>query len=647
MGEIQKEQGKEELRKRKRRRKEKEKDKNPYHKEYGLLANIRYILGKMVRYEKRFWLLIPMGMICAPLMQYLWTFISKFVIDMITGERRWQELIGLMIGATVIQIAATMLNTYYWSELWWRFIAVRFVMIGEKNRKAMSVDFQYLEDTDVMDCYQKASNAHNGNTEGIEGMMRDSVDFLKNLSVIIVGLLILGTMNVFIAALLVLLAFFNFLFRNYTNAKCKRKIWDPLAQWWRKKYYMQNATTDFSAAKDIRMFGLRGFLTEKYRELNKERYEAQKMNSKYWFYASVFGNVTWLFAQAALYAWLVYSVVQGRMTIGNFSLYLASALSFFTYVLELLEGISKLLQRSREVDDFRSFMDFDAGRQTCESKPLPAFDRYEFTFENVSFCYPKAEKYALKNLNLTVKAGERLAVVGLNGAGKSTFIKLLLRLYEPTEGRILLNGTDISEYDKEAYYGIFGPVFQDVNLFAFPLAENVSMKSPQETDREKARSCLIDAGFGEKLTELSQGVDTEILKVIHDGGVDLSGGEKQKLALARALYKDAPVVVLDEPTAALDALAEAKLYQDFDKLIGDKTAVYISHRLSSTQFCDHVAMFRDGELIEYGTHESLLSKAGAYAEMFRIQAQYYLEQPDDIDIAGITGETESGVSADV
>ena len=188
MGEIQKEQGKEELKKRKRRRKEKEKDKNPYHKEYGLFANIRYILGKMVRYEKRFWLLIPMGMICAPLMQYLWTFISKFVIDMITGERRWQELIGLMIGATVIQIAATMLNTYYWSELWWRFVAVRFVMIGEKSRKAMSVDFQYLEDTDVMDCYQKASNAHNGNTEGIEGMMRDSVDFLKNLSVIIVGL---------------------------------------------------------------------------------------------------------------------------------------------------------------------------------------------------------------------------------------------------------------------------------------------------------------------------------------------------------------------------------------------------------------------------------------------------------------------------
>ncbi len=670
MSEEQKAQSREESVKQKRRKKrgKKEKDKNPYHREYGLFSNIRYIMGSMFRHQKQLYFLIPLGMICAPLMQYLWTFITKFVIDMITGERQWQELIGLMIGVTIVQIIGTMLNTYYWSELWWRFVAVRFVMISEKNRKAMSVDFQYLEDTDVMDCYQKASNAHNGNTEGIEGMMRDSVNFLRNLSLIVVGLVILGTMNVYIAVLLALLAFFNFLFRNHTNAKCKKDIWDPLAQWWRKRSYMQNATTDFLAAKDIRMFGLREFLIGKYKELNKERYEGQKRNSKYWFYASMFGNVTWLAAQAVLYAWLVYAVIHGRMTIGNFSLYLASALAFFTYVLEMLDGVSKLLQRSREVDDFRSFMDFDqfaksdtsvankkkgaaaiGQSESTAKKPVPKFDRYEFTFENVSFRYPKAEKLALKNLNLTVRAGERLAVVGLNGAGKSTFIKLLLRLYEPSEGRILLNGTDIREYDKEDYYRIFGPVFQDVNLFAFPLAENVSMKSPQDTDKRRAEKCLIDAGFEEKLTELSQGVDTEILKVIHDDGVDLSGGEKQKLALARALYKNAPVVVLDEPTAALDALAEAKLYQDFDKLIGNKTAVYISHRLSSTQFCEHVAMFKDGEMIEYGTHESLLKQEGAYAQMFHIQARYYLEHPDGAEFEDMSGsmEVESGVSADV
>lgn len=209
-----------------------------------------------------------------------------------------------------------------------------------------------------------------------------------------------------------------------------------------------------------------------------------------------------------------------------------------------------------------------------------------FTFRNVSFKYPKAEKYALKNVNITLNAGERLAVVGLNGAGKSTFIKLLLRLYEVTEGEILLNGVNIKQYNKHSYYKIFSPAFQEVELFAFPLYMNVSMSSADKSDKEKARQCVIDSGLENKLSELEKGMDTEILKIVYDDGVDLSGGEKQKLVLARALYKNAPVVVLDEPTAALDALAESKLYGDFDKLIGNKTAVYISHRLSSTQFCD-------------------------------------------------------------
>ena len=261
-------------------------------------------------------------------------------------------------------------------------------------------------------------------------------------------------------------------------------------------------------------------------------------------------------------------------------------------------------------------------------KELPVLDSYEFEFRNVSFRYPNAEKYALENLSITVKAGERLAVVGLNGAGKSTFIKLLLRLYEPDEGEILLNGVNIKEYSKRSYYRAFAPVFQEVRLFAFPLAENVSMQSPDHTDTALAEKCLIDAGMGDKLKELPDGVSTEILKIIYDDGVDLSGGEKQKLALARALYKDAPVVVLDEPTAALDALAESKLYNDFDKLIGGKTSVYISHRLSSTQFCNNIAMFKDGRLEEYGTHEELMSRDGAYAEMFRIQAQYYIDEKE-------------------
>lgn len=396
---------------------------------------------------------------------------------------------------------------------------------------------------------------------------------------------------------------------------------------------MRYITTNFDTAKDIRMFGLKDWLVEKLTVMKKERCDAQVKNAKMWYRSSVMSNVMVSVSQVAVYVWLIYQTVQGEMTIGNFSLYLASATTFYNYISQLLTGVSTLFECSRQVDDFRSFMDFEKD-SVDKGEPVPVSDSYGFEFRNVSFKYPKAEKYALKNLSLTLKAGERLAVVGLNGAGKSTFIKLLLRLYEPTEGEILLNGVNINTYSKKSYYSVFAPVFQDVELFAFPLAENVSMDTPEATDKQMAEKCLVDAGFGEKLKELPNGISTELLKVIHDDGVDLSGGEKQKLALARALYKDAPVVVLDEPTAALDALAESKLYGDFDKLIGGKTAVYISHRLSSTQFCSNVAMFKDGEMVEYGTHESLLENGGAYAEMFRIQAQYYVNDPESEVFAG-------------
>jgi ABC-type multidrug transport system fused ATPase/permease subunit len=287
-------------------------------------------------------------------------------------------------------------------------------------------------------------------------------------------------------------------------------------------------------------------------------------------------------------------------------------------------------------------------RLTRESSlpKVPSYNSYEFEFKNVSFKYPRAEKYALKNLNLKLKAGERLAVVGLNGAGKSTFIKLLLRLYEPTEGQILLNGVDISTYDLESYFNVFAPVFQDINLFALTFAENVSMESHDQTNLSLVEEYTKNSGLEEKLNNLPNGLNTQMLKIIYDDGIDMSGGEKQKLALARALYKNSPVVVLDEPTSALDAIAESKLYQEFDKLIGGKTAVYISHRLSSTQFCNNVAMFMEGKMIEYGTHDSLMAQGGEYAKMFKIQSQYYIDEMEksesDEQVAEVSQDFEEG-----
>ena len=249
---------------------------------------------------------------------------------------------------------------------------------------------------------------------------------------------------------------------------------------------------------------------------------------------------------------------------------------------------------------------------------------YEIEFRDVSFRYPGAGDYALRHVSMKFRVGERLAVVGENGSGKTTFIKLLCRLYDPTEGTILLNGIDIRKYDYDEYIALFSVVFQDFQLLSFSLGQNVA--AAVQYNPERAKACLQKAGFGDRLAQLPDGLETKLYKDFDEKGVQISGGEAQKIALARALYKDAPFVVLDEPTAALDPIAEMEVYEKFNEIVGDRTAVYISHRLSSCRFCDSIAVFDHGSIIQRGTHESLLqNEDGKYFALWNAQAQYYVE----------------------
>ncbi len=251
--------------------------------------------------------------------------------------------------------------------------------------------------------------------------------------------------------------------------------------------------------------------------------------------------------------------------------------------------------------------------------------QYEVEFKDVSFQYPGTDIWALRHVNMKFKIGSRLAVVGMNGSGKTTFIKLLCRLYDPTEGEILLNGIDIRKYKYEDYIDVFSVVFQDFQLLALPLGENVA--GSREYDEERVRRSLKDAGFAECLESMPHGLDTYLYKDIDKDGVEVSGGEAQKIAIARALYKDAPFIILDEPTAALDPIAEAEIYSKFNDIAGDKTAIYISHRLSSCKFCDEIAVFHEGAVIQQGTHEELVAdEEGKYYELWHAQAQYYTEK---------------------
>lgn len=612
---------------------EKKEEKDELHKDYGVVSNCIYILKRFRKYRPSLIFFIITGAAAAASMSYIWSFIGKLVIDMIqasAGGGDIMPLVKLVAATTAAELFIMWLNTVSTVKTGLGFTYVRLMIIKERIAKTLDMDYEALETPEMLDRLQKAKRATAGDWQGVQGMMTYMQVLFTQIISIIIAIIIMTSFDPLIILVIAVLSYIQFLYFEHIRKKDKKEMWDAMMPHWRKLEYMENVTTDFSYAKDIRLFGMKKFLAKKQKDVYDEELRHWIKSRQYWIYNSIFSHGISLVRQLIITGWLVYSVIAKDLSIGNFTLYLASAGAFSNAINEVLSALSALRERSAHTDDYRSFMDIpgDSGKDTI---PVPKVDKYVFTFENVSFKYKGQEKYALRNLNITVAAGEKLAVVGLNGAGKSTFIKLLLRLYDVTEGRILMNGTDIRRFNRAEYYRLFSPAFQDVTVFAFPMAENVSMSPPDETDKNKAEKCVREAGLGDKMDKLEKGIDTELLKVLYDDGVDLSGGEKQKLALARALYKGSDVIVLDEPTAALDALAEYRLYKSFNGLVGNRTAVYISHRLSSTRFCDRVAMFKDGEMTETGTHEELMEKNGDYAEMFRVQAQYYVEDRDIFD----------------
>ncbi len=610
-----------------KKKKNQAENENKLHTEYGIMSNILYMLKKIKQHCPILLPLMGVGIISHSVMSYLWTFFGKFVLDILqsqasAGSSDISPLIRTLIWIGAAELIFTSLNVLSDNRCWFYMIDVRMKIITERVAKVLSMNYQILEQPDILDMHSKASRATGDNQNGVEGMLHRVYEMGANVLTFLVTLSAITVLDIRLILILVFIALLQFLFFRYTIKKDKKAVWDKLAPVWRKSEYMQLSTQDFSYAKDIRLFGMKKMLMKKNKEVLDEKQEKMLYSRNLWMYNTAFSNTLSMISLAAVYGILIYSFLGKGMSIGDFTLYVGLSTAFSSAMANILNGIGSIKECSLKIDDFRSFIDLkEEDEESC--LPVPKCDKYVFEFKNVSYKYKGQENYALKNLNLTLEAGKRLAVVGLNGAGKTTFIKLLLRLYDATEGEILLNGTDIRKFKRTEYYKLFSPVFQNVEIFAFPISENVSMKKPEETDRELSRECLDKAGLKEKLDSLDKGVDTQLLKILYDDGIDLSGGEKQKLALARALYKNAPVIVLDEPTAALDPIAEYKLYKNFDKIIGNKSAVYISHRLSSTKFCDSIAMFKDGELVERGTHNELLSKNGAYAQMFNIQAQYY------------------------
>lgn len=384
-----------------------------------------------------------------------------------------------------------------------------------------------------------------------------------------------------------------------------------------------NYIEHYGAGKDIRLYNMGDFLGDSYLKLDKDYWERNLKNSykkAAWTLPATILNTGLKFG---VYAVLIYAALQGGITVGSIAKYVACIM----LLAETLVGIVKTIQVAFDNNHYlkRYFAYFDIpnnmykGSLTVEKRDD---NEYYVEFRNVSFKYPNTEAYALRNVNLKFKIGEKLAIVGMNGSGKTTFIKLLCRLYDPTEGEILLNGVNIQKYDYDEYMSVFSVVFQDFSLFSFKIGEVVA--SSKTFDENKVRECLQKANFGDRLHEMPEGVHTYLYKKYDKSGIEISGGEAQKIALARALYKDSPFILLDEPTAALDPISEYEVYSNFNAISGDKTTVYISHRLASCRFCEKIAVFDNGQIIQIGSHTELVSdERGKYYELWTAQAQYY------------------------
>jgi ATP-binding cassette subfamily B protein len=383
------------------------------------------------------------------------------------------------------------------------------------------------------------------------------------------------------------------------------------------------------AGMDVRLYRLERGIAAALKQHRKEDWDVQTAIARIHGRCDGISQLSGSICYGLCYLYVALKALGAAFPIGFVVQYVGAIGQFSASVQKLAISMTTLIQNATYLELTYSFLDIE-NKKYMGTLPVEKRDdnEYAFEFRDVSFQYPGSDTYALKHLNFRFKLGTKLAVVGMNGSGKSTMIKLLCRLYDPTEGEILLNGINIQKYDYDEYLSLFSVVFQDFQLFSFTLGENVA--ASRSYDRDKAQRCLEEAGFGERLSQLPNGLDTYLNQDFDKSGVEMSGGEAQKIALARALYKDAPFVVLDEPTAALDPLAEYEIYTRFNDMVGSKTAVYISHRLSSCRFCDEIAVFQGGALVQYGSHAELLKdQNGQYYALWTAQAQYYTEEGSD------------------
>lgn len=589
-----------------------------------LLINIKYIMGYAWSQDRVLFAQCGVYTILASIAPFIGIFLPKFLIDELLGQRRIEiilmTLIGFFLLSSVVNYSIAWLRCAYSP----RVTKIRTDYITMISDKIMKMDFKNTEDPEVLNKIKSVMNAVMSNNTGVEGVYHTLLGLFGRLTAFVGYISIV----LFLSPWILLFLIINVLISYALTMRVKKYEYsqkEKAADKDRRTFYVFDTMYDFAYGKDIRIYDLKNILIDKFKKFRGERIDISNDVQEKQLKVKIVDVILLVIREFVVYGYLIYNVLFRGMGIGDFTMYFSTINGFGDWMKGILDDLANIKAQNMYLDDMREFLEIKSENKE-KTRDIPIDSSYEIEFKNVSFKYPKTDKYIYKNLSLKIKKGQRLAIVGINGAGKTTFVKLLCRLYEPTSGEILINGVNIKDFSKEEYYKILSVVFQEVKTFAFTVAENVSLENLEDVDREKVLHCIEKAGVGDKINSLEKGIDTSLLKILDGEGVELSGGENQKLALARALYKNGKIVILDEPTSALDAVAEYNIYKGVDELIGDKTAIYISHRLASTKFCDVIAFFENGEIVEYGTHEELLKKNSKYSDMFNIQAQYYKEE---------------------
>lgn len=546
----------------------------------------------------------------------------KILIDELTRENRIHILILEVVVIAFLIFIMKFISDFLNNTAFYKRCIILESFQTELNDRLSKVDYESLEDPGFLNLKQNAEKFLYTNGQGFSFVLDRAIGIIGKIIIFGTIIWIIGSLSIYVLFLFLFLSFLNSVAqmkfkKNYAKLEMEKNPKE------RELAYFSGIFSNVRYGKEIRINGGRDLLIHHLRNILHNLWGFYKRQMSIMTQSKFFLHLMDFLQRIVSYVYMVYMVSVGRISIANFTLYINAILTFTTSMNDVIDSINDIRQFGYYFEAVEEFMNLPMNIYDGKEN-LKIEDEFKtLEFKNVGFKYNGSDRWALKNINCTLHAHEKIAVVGENGAGKTTFIKLLCRLYEPSEGCILLNGVDIRKYDNRDYIRLISSVFQDFQLFSIGLGENISLK--EEVNESKTYSILDELNVTPFVKKYKSGLNTRVHKDFDENGFEPSGGVAQKIAISRAIYKDTPIIILDEPTAALDPRSEYEIYTQFNNLVQDKAVIFISHRMSSTRFCDKIFVFENGEIIENGTHDELIKTQSVYYELYSMQSKYYVE----------------------